>query len=138
MKYVVPVICLLAFSVVHADESRTVNMQTTIKDEKGKPAKDFAYVTKEDPTCANCSLLTVGVVIARALNATFPDERDLSGEQKWARSVLADRLKDNKAATLTVKEADLIEKLVGKAFGGETIKQVVPLIDPNKKTPEIQ
>lgn len=127
-----------------ADEARTVDMTTPIKDEKGKSTKDLAeQAGKDDITCAACPVFTVGRAISHALNMLRMDGKDVSGEevsgdQKWSRNILAERIRDSKSATLTVKEAALIEKLIGKAYPGEVIKQVIPLIDPNKKVPEIQ
>jgi hypothetical protein len=120
------------------EAAKTINMETSIKDDKGVPVKDLAFVTKDDPSCAHCPVLTVGTVISRALNAVFADEPNLPGDQKWARSLLAQRLKDDKVAKLTAKEAELIERLVGKGYSGDVIRQIMPLIDPNKKPPDLQ
>jgi hypothetical protein len=92
----------------------------------------------QDVTCRACSIFTVGTAISRALNSVFQDEQQLAGDQKWARSILADRVKTDKSARLTAAETDLIQKLVGKAYGGQIIKQIIPLIDPNHKPPEIK
>lgn len=130
----------LAFALHPAfaqEVAKTVNMETPVRDDKGAVAKDMTFATKDDMTCTKCPVLTVGTVISRALNASFPDEANLPGDQKWARSVLAQRLKDDKAAKLTAKEAELIERLVGKGYGGDVIRQIMPLIDPNKKPPEL-
>ena len=137
MKLVPIAACLLFFGAAFADNSHVVDMTKPLVDEKGKAIPDATQAEKDDPSCAHCPVFTVGAAIARALNTQFPDEQ-ISGDQKWSRAVLADRIKNDKRAQLTVKEAQVIETVIGKAYSGLVIKQIVPLIDPNHKPPEIQ
>lgn len=139
MKIVAIALCLslLGAACAAGGDSLAVDMTKPLLDEKGKPIADATQAEKDDPGCAHCPVFTVGAAISRALNTQFPDEQ-ITGDQKWSRSVLADRIKADKHATLTLKEAQLIETVVGKAYSGLVIKQIVPLIDPNHKPPEIQ
>jgi len=115
----------------------TVDMTAPLHEEDGAISKHTEQATKDDPKCEKCQPITVGFAISHALNQAFPDEQSLPGEQKWARSVLADRIRDNKAAALTASEVALIVKLVEKAYPGVYIKQIIPLIDPNHPAPKI-
>jgi hypothetical protein len=130
---------LLASPVVRAAEDiRTVDMTVPLLDEAGKPLKDSSQATTEDPKCNKCGGFTLGIAIDHALKVRYADEQNLPGEQNWARALLGDRIKSDKAAKLTVKEADTIERLVMKAYQGPLIAQIVPKIDPNRKVPELQ
>lgn len=141
MKYFLMVALLVVLQLPQvgcADGStRTVDMTKPILDEKGKPVTDMAEATKENPTCKGCPVFTVGTAISRALNGTYQGE-NIAGDQKWARSILAARIKDDSSAKLTAKEVTLIVTLVEKAWPGDVIKQIIPLIDPNQKAPELQ
>jgi hypothetical protein len=139
LNHLVRVLVLLALSVsaCAAGDQLTVDMTQPLLDEKGKPAKDVAEATPQDPTCSKCSVLTRGVAIARALDASFDDERNLAPERKWARGVLGARIIHDSAAKITIGEAKEIELVVGKAYGPQVIMQIMPLIDPNKKPAEL-
>jgi hypothetical protein len=67
----------------------------------------------------------------------FPDEKDLSGEQKWARGALAEKIENNPHATLDSNQIVLIEKLLGKLYNGMIVTRVYPLLDPNKEPPAL-
>lgn len=140
-KMKLPLILIFTFCVpaVFATEpTPAINMTKPLMDEKGKPLINGFEATPTDPKCDKCPVLTIGSAISHALNGQYDDERGLDGGQKWARSALAERIAGQKDAHLTAKEADTIEKLVERAYGGLVIKQIVPLIDPNKKVPELQ
>jgi hypothetical protein len=131
-------LCAIALTVQAADVAPKADMTKPILDNKGQPIKDAFEATPNDPTCKMCPILTIGAAISHALSANFADEASLSGDQKWARSLLGNRLRDETDAHLTAKEVAVIEKVVGKAFGGQIIAQIVPLIDPNHKEPEVE
>ena len=134
-------ISLVVLLPVWADEPKAIDMTKALLDEHGKPARDFAEATKDDPQCESCPVLTIGVAIARALNMINLNDREdvaLTGDQKWAMSELAARIRNAKEARLTVKEAEVIERRIGKAYTGPTIRQLMPVIDPNKKVPALE
>jgi hypothetical protein len=129
---------VLSIAACAAGDQLTVDMTQPLLDEKGKPAKDVAEITPADPTCSKCAVLTRGVAIARALDASFDDERNLPADRKWARGLLGARIIHDSAAKITVGEAKEIELVIGKAYGPQVIMQIIPLIDPNKKPAELQ
>jgi hypothetical protein len=117
---------------------RTIDMTVPLVDEIGRPAKDVLAREPDDPTCAHCPVLTLGHAIAHALFATLPGDKNESAEQKWARGVLADRVRDNKAAALSAEELALIKRDLAEAYGSLVIMQTFPLLDPNAKPPTVK
>lgn len=96
--------------------------------------------TREDQDCAKCSILTVGAAISHALNGDVRDARaqPLSGDQRWAQSILADRIRNSPKAQLELKEAKTIEdQVLASTYNGFVIKQIIPLIDPSRKVPQL-
>jgi hypothetical protein len=115
-----------------------IDMTTVILDEKDKPIKDVIDKDPADTNCVKCLDLTVGHAIAHALFFVAADESGVTAEQKWSWAVLAERVRDDKAATLTAPQAALIEKRLGKLYGGLVMLRVMPMIEPNRKPPEIE
>jgi hypothetical protein len=128
---------------------RVIDMTVVLKDPQGKPIID-QLEGKADATkpggidCSACGNLTVGHAIANALFANLPSETNAQGvssvspEQKWARGALAERIKDDKTATLTASEIVVVKKLVGQVYGTNVIMQIFPLLDPSDKPPPLQ
>lgn len=113
-----------------------IDMTTVLFDENGKPTRDVAGIRRvEDLTTA--PELTLGRAVMHALFAAFPDEGELPAEEKWARGLLAMKVKDDPAAELTVEQIAKIKRLVGKLYGGLIIMQAFPLLDPSAKPPEL-
>jgi hypothetical protein len=106
-------------------------MTAALHDETGKPLRDGAAATKDDPNCEHCPAMTVGHLIAKALSV--PD-KDVPPDELWARGALAARLREDRAATLTNDEIGAIKKAVGKNFPSPVIiMQLWPVIDPTAK-----
>jgi len=128
----------------HADEAkpappaRTIDMTAVLHDERGGPLKDPYTVAKDDPACAKCVDMTVGVAISHALLASLDEDRSLPWEQKWAFGLLAERVRANPAATLTAAETVKIEDRIGKVFSPIVIVQIVQMLEPGRKPPEVQ
>ena len=118
-------------------DPRPIDMTTPLVDEVGKPMKDPFEASKDDPDCTKCAVLTLGHAVAHAL--FFPEKGEtLSGDQKWARGVLAQRVRDAKDAELTSEEITVIKAALAKVFGGIVLVQAYPLLDPNAKPPKVQ
>src|SRR5690242_16370454 len=81
-----------------------INMTQIIVDENSVPVKDQYLQEADDPQCLKCKPLTLGAAIAHALFAALPSEKDVSGEQKFARGELALRIKNSTDAKLTAGE----------------------------------
>jgi hypothetical protein len=108
---------------------RVIDMTVVLTDLRGKPIVDTTQATVEDPQCARCGPLTLGTAVALALLTERKDEPNLSAVDKAKRGILAMRLLDNKAATLTGPETALIDRLVS-VLSPMVVARVIPLIDP--------
>lgn len=62
--------------------------------------------------------VTLGMVAVNCLLMNFPDEVKLSGEDKFKRGKLAERIYEKADVEITVEEAALMKMLIGK--GGAT------------------
>ena len=78
---------------------------------------------KPDPSGA-----TLGSVSITALMATFPDEQNLSGEDKIKRYKAALIIQLGGEQEITVDDASLIKKLVAKAYGPLVVGRVDEII----------
>ena len=131
--------CLIGINeFVHAEDAKsTVDMTTELKDQDNQPIKD-EFERKGASDCSKCPDLTLGSAAAHALFFVGPDEKDVTPEQKWAWSAWAMEIRKNKAVKLTAPESDLLYKRLGKLYGGIVLMRAMPLIDPNRKPPEIK
>lgn len=139
MRTIILISILLYSSTSIAAQSTvtTIDMTVSLHEEDGSISKHLEEKTTDDPKCNKCSPITLGFAICHALNLQFLDEATLTGERKWARSALGARIEKDKAASLTVQEISEIEKVINKAYPGNYIRQIIPIIDPNKPTPKI-
>lgn len=126
------------------ETQHAVDMTKIMLDEQGKPAKDVMAkdpatpgMPDPDPRCDRCPMLTLGVAISHALFASFQQDKD-TAEQKWARAVLAQRIRDDPQAALTADEISIIKRQLGQAYGGVLLMQAYPLLDPNAKPPAVR
>lgn len=86
-----------------------LDVTPSIKNIDGSPLSDAAQLR---------------TVIVNALLATFPDELNLSGEDKIKRYELALAVQGNDVVSLKVEDAALVKKLVAKAFAPLVVGQV--------------
>lgn len=153
--FLIALICLAATSAFaqnkRAEEkvATVINMTQIMLDDRGKPAPDLSAkeplprgpdgkeIVDPDPTCNKCPRLTLGNAVAQSLFATFRDET-VDPQQKWARAVLAQRIRNEQKATLTAEEIAVVKRQIGKAFSGIILMQAYPLLDPNSKVPEVK
>ena len=84
-----------------------------------------------DPGCGK--VLTLSDVAIASLMGTFPDERDLSGEEKIKRFGLAMRIRNAKDISLTAEEIALLKKIIGRSYGPLVVGRAYPMIDPGEK-----
>lgn len=76
--------------------------------------------------------LTLGEAIYAALMINYPDEKDVTGEEKFKRGDLAQRIRTNNDYQLNPgEELALVKKLVGKLYGTSLVYAIYPLIDAN-------
>ena len=101
-----------------------------IKDESGASIANCP--DSKTPDCGK--VLTVGDAAVFALFANFPDERALSGEDKYKRAILAMKIRGSeKDFVPSAEDLAQIKTLVGKAYGGLVVLRVWQAIDPSLK-----
>lgn len=88
----------------------------------GEPFRDASGTVQET---------TLGTVAEVALLASYPDEANLSGEEKVRRYMLAKRIRSAKGdLALTAEEIALVKKLIARAFNPLITGQAWALLDP--------
>lgn len=75
--------------------------------------------------------LTIAEVVINSLTANFGDEKDLTGDEKVKRFILAQKIhrKKDGTAEITIDEASMVKKLVGKAYGVLIVGQVFEILE---------
>lgn len=86
------------------------------------PIRDFDGNESADATVAKACI--------NALIAVYPDEDNLSGEDKVRRAFLAQRIHINPKIDLTAEEVVLVKSLVSKAFSPLVVLRIWEAIDP--------
>ena len=94
-----------------------VDFSQTLTGLKGEPVKD--------PTGAPVKL---ALVCYNAVKALYKDEEGLSGEEKYKRAKLAQKL-DETNVELTAEDISMIKKLVGKAYEPEIVAATWDLLE---------
>lgn len=68
-------------------------------------------------------------VILNSLLANFPDEQNLSGEEKVKRYALATKVHQNTDPDLSIEELAMIKKLVGKMYTALIVGQMWEILE---------
>ena len=76
--------------------------------------------------------VSVGDAIVNSLLANFPDEHNLSGEEKVKRYALAIKVHQNADPDLSVDDLSLIKKLVGKMYSALIVGQMWEILEGKK------
>ena len=100
---------------------------------------DFDGVALVDPTVQadKKQLLTLGRAASHALCASYSDEQNLSGDEKFRRGMLAYEIRENKSAELKAEDIATIKNLISKMFGAAVVFRAWPMLDPaGFKTPK--
>jgi len=75
--------------------------------------------------------MTMSKAIIYALTANFEDEKELTGEEKVKRFMIAQKIYRKREGTIdsTAEEVALIKKLVGKAWGTIVVGKIWELLE---------
>lgn len=127
LRYVLPLLTLMTAPGMATDWTQPV------LDQDGKPACREALL-RDDKTgkpldCPREQIATLGWYARTALNATFPDETNLSGDDKAKRGGLAQSLVGATEVKLKVEDLALIKKLIGKAYGPLVVYQAWEMLE---------
>lgn len=83
--------------------------------------------------------MTLGAVSVNALMGQFADEQAITGEEKFRRYQLAERVSDAGVQDVSAEEIALIKRLIGKAYGpvlvGPAFKALE--LDPEQREPAV-
>jgi hypothetical protein len=72
---------------------------------------------------------TLGLIAVEALCAAYPDEQNLTGEEKYKRAVLAEMAYKCNGEDVSVEDVTLIKKLIGKAYAPLVVKKAYDIIE---------
>lgn len=100
-----------------------IEWDTVIVMENGKAIPDLQADGEKKPD------LTLGLAAQHALFASYSDEQNLKGEEKFKRGALAVRISEEKPPALTAEEIVLIKNLVAKMYGAIVVYRCWLLLD---------
>ncbi len=109
---------LAALVAVWSSSASAIDFTQILTDLDGKPVKNSEIE------------VTLGAAATHALLTPFPDEQNLSGEEKVKRFLLATKVREAKDVKLTIDELNMIKKLVGKAYAPLLVGRIWEIIDP--------
>jgi hypothetical protein len=122
MRLVVFILAIMFGSSALAGE---VDFSAILTDADGAPIADCATAD-----CAGKPSLTLGKLAMRVLTASFEDEKNLTGEDKFKRGELAMRVYKGGTVSLAAEEVALLKRLVAKGYGPLIVLRAWPLLDP--------
>lgn len=73
--------------------------------------------------------LTLKVVAVNSLMAIYPDERDISGNEKLARYKIASKVHGGGMVELTAEEVAKIKALIGKAYSPAVVGPAFEILE---------
>ncbi len=128
----------LLFASPALAQERVIDMTQMLSDLDGKVIPDQIGRDPVDEQCTRCNVLTLGIVIAHALMWSSPDDQKLSAEQKFSRGMMAERLRNNKTATLDAGETKVIQDLLARLYGPAIMLPAMKILDPNIKPEKLR
>jgi len=121
------VFSLLLAALSFTAEAREINFSAIVTDQDGAPILDCVGAGCTGPP------LTLGSAAMRALVATFEDDKNLPGEEKFKRGELALRVYKGGTVDLSAEDVALIKKQMAKGYGPIVVLRTWKLIDPESK-----
>lgn len=105
----------------------------------GIPVKNFEKAAKDDAACDKCPTLSIGELIALALDAPPKDDRGqpvTDFRVMFRRHDLGVKIASGAKTALDAAEVALVEKaageyLAGRPNAGSFVAQIVRVVDPN-------
>lgn len=149
MRYVLALAAglLLTIPALAADPpGASIDLTKPLVTSSGKPMLDGSDEQAGDPTCAHCPVMTVGRALRNILVTAWPQEQPdprtgtggLTADQKWARWTLQTKLTSEQSVTLTSDEIDVLKRLLGYTPNIAIVGQLMPLLQPNARPPELK
>lgn len=119
----------LMFAVL-ATPALAIDFSKPLVDEAGKPV--CATQLKEGEDCPAGKTFTLAIVARNALYASYEDEKNLSGDEKFKRAELAQTITAGDVK-LKVEDVALVKKLIGKMYGPVVVYQAWRELDATVK-----
>lgn len=114
---------LVAFSQANAADSKSIDFTVVLKDLDGKP------ITQQKEVNGPQVGLTLGDTTINAINASLPEDQNLTGVVKFERFELMRKVYKNKSATLTPAEVTIIKERISKLYSPLVIGAAYELLD---------
>jgi hypothetical protein len=160
-RWAICVLFLFPISFAYAAEppagTAVIDMTTVLKNEHGTSVIDDQATQDDGITLCGemkkgedgierrislkgCPPLTLGHAVAHGLYQRYPDDQKLPDVEKlWAAQArLAEKIADDKQATLTAGNIKRIETLLGRQYGPLILSQTYALLDPTAVPPEYE
>lgn len=115
---------LLTTSAYAADFSKV------FLNDDGKPL--CSVEIKDNADCPEGKALTLRMASRNALRANFPDERDISGDEKYRREELGQGLVGAGDIKLKAEDIALLKKLIAKLYNPVVVYQAWNILDPKE------
>lgn len=126
---------LLSSAAPAADEGRTVDFTTVIRDQDDNPITECA--DQSDRECKKTKEVTLGSVAFKALTNIDRDSAgrvtELSPDESVKRGQLGLSIYKATSAKLTAEEIALIKKQISKIFSPMIVVRTFAILDPNAK-----
>lgn len=107
-----------------------IDFSTILLDLSGEPIKDNIAMQINGGLDLD---LTLGRAASHALCASYPDENNLGGDEKFRRGLLACKVYPGGQHELSPEDVTLLKKLVAKAYSPIVVIKAWPLLDPTLK-----
>jgi hypothetical protein len=110
----------------------SIDFTAVLRDFDDRPIRDEIAMASAGTGAAPIDL-TLGRAAAHALCASFEDERNISGEKKFERGMLAVKVRDATDVELKSEQVTIIKQALAKLYGPVVIYRAYPLLDPSEK-----
>lgn len=106
-----------------------IDFDATITDINGTPVEEEPAVIKDGVEVKPSKLLTLKSVAVNSLMQIYPDEHNLSGEEKANRFVLAMRINQGGEQDAKPEDISKIKQLVGKLYGPMVVGRAYEMLN---------
>lgn len=119
---------VLLLALTLSTSALALDFSQPVLDLDGKPfCQDMVG---KDGECAPDKAWTLARLARAALNAQFPDEQNLSVEEKYKRGKLAQSLTGTGDMKLKSEDVALLKKMIGRAFPPSMMTAAWDLLEP--------
>lgn len=118
----------LLIALLSITAANAADFTAPIRDDDGQP---LCVDEKAKPgECPADKVFTLATAVRNALYATYQDEQNISGDEKYRRAELGQGLRGATDLKLKAEDVALIKKMVAKLYGPLVVRDVWNLLDP--------